>query len=111
MLFASEHADITIEDDVMLGSGVHIYVNDHRFTEEGVPIIAQGHSPAAAVVLKRGCWVGANAVLLPGVSIGENAVIGAGSVVTRDAPPRTVSVGSPARVVKTIGAAERMSHA
>ena len=43
--------------------------------------------------------VGANAVILPGVKVSRGAVIAAGSVVTRDVPPRKVVAGVPARVV------------
>lgn len=43
-------------------------------------------------------------IVLPRVRIGENTVVGAGSVVTRDLPPDTVAVGSPARVVRAPGA-------
>lgn len=105
MLFADPRPDgagIVLEDDVMLGSGVHIYVNNHRFDDVTRPIIDQGHSESAEIVVKRGAWVGANSVLLPGVIIGENAVVGACSVVTRDIPPRTVAAGNPARVVKSL---------
>ena len=102
MLFADEFEGITIEDDVMLGAGVHCYVNNHRFDDPHRPIIAQGYYPSEPVVLKTGCWVGANAIILPGVTVGENAVVGAGSVVTRSVPPRTVAVGSPARVIRTV---------
>lgn len=34
---------------------------------------------------------------MPGVSIGPNAVVAAGSVVTRNVPPNTVTGGVPAR--------------
>lgn len=106
MLFAdprTEEATITIEDDVMLGSGVHIYVGNHIFENPLIPIIDQGHSPSDPVVLQRGCWVGANAVILPGVNIiGRNAVVGAGAIVTHDVPPGTVVAGSPARIVKQL---------
>jgi len=33
--------------------------------------------------------------------IGEGTTIGAGSVVTRPIPPRSVAVGSPAKVIKS----------
>ncbi|RYY14386.1 MAG: acyltransferase, partial [Chitinophagaceae bacterium] len=59
--------------------------------------------PDEQVVLKKGCWIGANAIILPGVTIGENSVVGAGSIVTKSIPDRVVAVGSPARVVKKIG--------
>ncbi|MEK5325865.1 DapH/DapD/GlmU-related protein [Aeribacillus sp. FSL M8-0254] len=49
-------------------------------------ISEQGHSKAKKVVLKRGCWIGANSIILPGVTVGEHSVVGAGSVVTKDVP-------------------------
>ena len=95
-------AEIVVEDNVMLGSGVHIYVHNHRFDDPSLPIIDQGHYASKPVVLKRGCWIGAGAIILPGVTVGENAVVGAGSIVTRDIPAFTVAAGNPARVLKKI---------
>jgi acetyltransferase-like isoleucine patch superfamily enzyme len=95
---------IIIEDDVMIGSGVHLYTNNHRFDLMDIPIIDQGYYDSKQVVLKKGCWIGANAIILPGVTIGENSVVGAGSVVTKSIPDRVVAVGSPARIIKVIGA-------
>ena len=103
MLFADPRPDgagIVIEDDVMMGSGVHIYVANHSFGDLQVPIIDQGHYPSRAVRLERGCWIGALTVVLPGVKVGRNAVVGAGSVVTRDVPAGGVVAGAPARLVK-----------
>ncbi len=54
------------------------------------------------VHIDDGAWIGAGAIILAGVIVGKNAVIGAGAVVTKDVPPNTVSVGSPARVIKNI---------
>ncbi len=53
------------------------------------------------VILEDDVWLGARVIVLKGVTIGQGAVIGAGSVVTRNIPPHSVAVGSPARVVKT----------
>ncbi|MBS4096029.1 MAG: acyltransferase [Sulfuricella sp.] len=105
MLFADPRGDgagITIEDNVMLGSGVHIYVHNHRFDDPNIPIIDQGHYPSAPVVLKQGCWIGANAIILPGVTVGENSVVGAGSVVTKNIPSRVLAMGNPATIKRTI---------
>ena len=41
------------------------------------------------VIIDRNVFVGPHCVILPNVTIGEGAVIQAGSVVTRNVPPRT----------------------
>lgn len=40
--------------------------------------------------------------MLPGVTIGDNVVIGAGSVVNKDIPSKSVAVGNPCKVIKAI---------
>lgn len=106
MLFASPLSNdlkqIVIEDDVMLGSGVHIYVSNHTFSDVSKPIIWQGHQNVRPVHIGRGAWIGANVVILPGVSIGENSVIGAGSIVTHSIPARVVACGNPAKVIRLL---------
>jgi len=102
MLFSDPDGFITIEDDVMLGSGVHIYVSNHNFSDSELPIIDQGSCKFSHVYLRKGCWVGANTIILPGVEIGENAVVGAGSIVTKSVPARTVVAGNPAIHVRNI---------
>ena len=106
MLFADPRPGegaITIEDDVMMGSGVHIYVANHRFDKSDVPIIDQGHLEPESVTLKRACWLGAHVIILPGVVVGEGAVVGAGSVVTANVPGGVMAAGVPARVIRRIG--------
>lgn len=106
MIFADpregDAGSVIIENNVMLGSGVHIYVGNHRFDLANENIIDQGHSPAQTVVLKEGCWLGANVVVLPGVTIGKNSVVGAGSIVTKSVPDRVVVAGNPAKVIKNL---------
>lgn len=102
ILMADQYARIYLEDNVMIGIGVHFYVNNHKFDLKDVPIIDQGYYPSEDIIVKEGAWIGANAIILPGVIIGKNAVIGAGSVVTKSIGDFCIAVGNPARVIKTI---------
>ena len=47
--------------------------------------------------LARGVSIGANATIVCGVRLGEFAFVGAGAVVTKDAPPYALLLGNPAR--------------
>jgi len=105
MLFASpgeNGAGITIQDDVLIGSGVHFYTSNHSFKNTKISIIEQGHDISKEVILEKGCWIGANAIILPGVKIGQNSVIGAGSIVTKSIPAGVVAAGNPARIINYI---------
>lgn len=92
--------EIVIEDDVMFASNCFVSDGMHGTTTAETPYKYQGITSIAPVRIGRGSWIGQNVVVMPGVTIGEFAVVGANSVVTRDVPPRTVSVGAPARPVK-----------
>ena len=93
---------IDIQDDAMLGSGCHIYVSNHTFSNLNMPIIDQGDDPCQLVTIGRGAWLGANVIILPGVRIGQNSVVAAGAVVTKSIPDGVVAAGVPAKVIKVI---------
>ncbi len=91
---------IVIEDGVLMGSGIHIYVANHGFADPSKPVSEQGHSPAKSVVLKKGCWIGANAMLLPrGHRRPERRGRRGGAIVTRSVPAGAVVAGNPAKVL------------
>ena len=60
----------------------------------------------APVTIGDHAWLGMQCIVLKGVTIGEGAIVGAGSVVTRDIPPRTLAAGAPARVIRHLGPEE-----
>lgn len=49
--------------------------------------------------VERDCWIGSHAVVMD--DVGSGAVVGAGAVVTRPVPPRTVVAGNPAQVIRS----------
>jgi UDP-2-acetamido-3-amino-2,3-dideoxy-glucuronate N-acetyltransferase len=50
-------------------------------------------------LVRRGSSIGANATIVCGVTLGEYSFVGAGAVVTKDAPAYALVVGVPARRV------------
>jgi UDP-2-acetamido-3-amino-2,3-dideoxy-glucuronate N-acetyltransferase len=91
-----------VEDDVFIGPNV-------TFTNDRYPRSRHASWHCETMVIGRGASIGAGAVFVPGVSVGEGAMVGAGAVVTRDVPPFTVVVGNPARVIREVTDAERLS--
>ncbi len=54
------------------------------------------------VTVRRGGRIGVAAVILPGLTVGEDGVVAAGSILTRDVPPRRIFLGSPARHLRDV---------
>ena len=91
---------VTIEQDVLLAAGVHVPsgARTHGMDDPAVPIRDQA-THKTAVRIGAGSWVGSAAVIL--ADVGCDAVIGAGAVVTRPIPDRSVAGGVPARVLRS----------
>jgi acetyltransferase-like isoleucine patch superfamily enzyme len=92
---------VTIEDEVFVGHNV-TFTNDRfpRATNPNGALQTEKDWVCTPTLVKRGASIGSSATLLCGITIGEYAVVGAGSVVTKDVPARTVVAGNPARVLK-----------
>ncbi|AFY93896.1 gamma carbonic anhydrase family protein [Chamaesiphon minutus] len=56
--------------------------------------------------VETGCLIGIGAIVLDGVRVGSGSIIGAGCVVTKDVPPRSLMVGVPAKCLRQIDDAE-----
>ena len=86
---------VTLEDDVFVGPNA-------TFTNDLQPRSRNASATLLPTLVKKGASIGANATILPGLTIGEGAMVGAGAVVTKDVPARTVVVGNPARIVRAL---------
>lgn len=53
-----------------------------------------------SVTICDNVWIGCRCTVLKGVTIGEGSVVAAGSVVTRDVPPKCLVGGNPAKIIK-----------
>ena len=62
--------------------------------------ITLGKKGSLRPIIGNNVSIGAGATLIGGIIIGDNSVIGAGSVVTKDVPPRSVVAGNPAHPIK-----------
>jgi acetyltransferase-like isoleucine patch superfamily enzyme len=67
------------------------------------------HELVKGPTIRRGARIGGGAVLCPGIEIGEEAFVGAGAVVTKDVPPKTIVYGNPAKPVRDVPEEELLS--
>ena len=84
-----------IEDDVFIGPNVTL-TNDRYPRSKQYPDVFSG------IIIREKASIGANATILPGITIGKEAMVGAGSVVTKNVPPKALVVGNPARIIRYV---------
>jgi len=94
---------VTIEDEVFIGHNV-TFINDlfPRSTTGGGTLQTEADWVCQRTLVKKGASIGSSATLLCGITVGEGAMVGAGSVVTKDVPPKMVVAGNPARVMRPV---------
>jgi acetyltransferase-like isoleucine patch superfamily enzyme len=106
--------------------GLHVYIDDVHpgalsvgdNTTVGIGTTILTHSywgPRQAhsngkVVIERDVFIGPHCVILPNVRIGEGAVIKAGTVVTRNVPPRTFWGSPPAEALGQVTVSLTAEH-
>lgn len=86
---------IVIGQGVVIGKNAEIYQN----VTFGTSDFERGEYPT----VEDGATVFAGAVIVGKVRIGQGAVIGANSYVAKDIPAGVIAVGSPARVIRSVG--------
>ncbi len=82
-----------IGDRVFMGPGATL-------TNDKYPLRKRDEYEPKGPTLEDDVTVGSKAVILPDVKIGKGSMIGAGSVVTKDIPPKSMAKGNPAKITE-----------
>jgi carbonic anhydrase/acetyltransferase-like protein (isoleucine patch superfamily) len=103
---------ITIGDRSNIQDLSMIHVTHHKNPDEsdGNPTIigddvTVGHRVMLhGCTIENACLIGMSATILDGAVIGKESIVGAGSLVTKNKkfPPRSLIIGSPAKVVREL---------
>jgi maltose O-acetyltransferase len=92
-LVSSKH--VKVGDDCLIGTHVMVMDTDfHRVEDKAWDTTGE------SIVIEDRVWLGNRSIVLKGVTVGHDSVVAAGSVVTKDVPPRCVVAGVPAKVVR-----------
>ena len=101
-------------EPIDIGEGSNVQDQAVLHTDPGFPLkvgegVTIGHlAMLHGCVIENHALVGIGAVVLNGARIGRESLVGAGALVTEGKviPPRSLVVGSPARVIRTLSDAQ-----
>lgn len=96
----AERCSIHIESNTLIG--VEFTVYDSDFHELNPEKRMNGAPSCASVRIGRNVFIGSRVLVLKGVHIGDDSVIAAGTVVTKDVPPRSVVAGNPGKIIRVL---------
>lgn len=102
-VFINSNCNFQDQGGIIIGDGSQI---GHKVTlatlNHGIAPKDRSTLHAAPITIGKNVWIGAAATVVPGVTIGNDSIVGAGSVVIRDVPMRTIVAGVPAKVIREI---------
>jgi len=99
---------------IEIGEGSNVQDGSTCHTDLGFPLVVGKNCTVGHNVILHGCTiedgalVGMGAIVMNGAKIGRNSIVGAGSVITegKEFPERSLIIGSPARVIRTLDDAQ-----
>ncbi|MET3711098.1 DapH/DapD/GlmU-related protein [Sphingomonas trueperi] len=91
----------TAKLDKTFPKGIHI--DEWSYVAFGAAILSHDmtRNLKTDTYIGKSCFIGARSLILPGVRVGDGSIVAAGSVVTKDVPPKSIVAGNPAVVVRS----------
>jgi carbonic anhydrase/acetyltransferase-like protein (isoleucine patch superfamily) len=95
-----------------LQDGTVVHLGDDDPTIVGEDVVVGHRAVLHGCTVGDGTLVGIQSTVLDGAKIGHGSIVGAGALVTAgaDIPPRSLVLGAPAKVVRTLTAADEDFH-
>lgn len=92
-----ENNAISIGENCLFADKIELWASDtHCILNEKNEIL----NKEKPIFIGDRVWVGSCSIILKGVTINDDSIIGMGTIVTKDVPKKTISVGSPNRIIK-----------
>jgi serine O-acetyltransferase len=99
---------IVVNKDAQIGSNVTLFNGVVIGRKDTISLTGR---ETEYPVIGNDVWIGPHAIIIGGVRIGDGAIVGAGSVVTKDVPARSVVGGNPARILRSDALPDVMNRA
>ena len=105
-------ASIIVGARANIQDGTVIHVADDTPCVVGADTVVGHRAVLHACRVEEACLIGMQATVLDGAVIGHGSIVGAGALVVQRAviPPRSLVLGSPARVVRTLTEEDEQFH-
>ncbi len=97
-------SEIIVGENTNIQDGVIVHTNTDLPTHIGKNVTIGHNAIVHAVTIEDGALIGMGSILLDGAVIGKNALVGAGCLVPpgKRVPERTLVVGNPMKIIKTL---------
>jgi acetyltransferase-like isoleucine patch superfamily enzyme len=90
----------------LIGSNIDILSGRHQHRSQGIPTDrAAEDGRFSQISIGTNVWIGNRSIVMAGID--DDSIVGAGSVVVRPIPRRSVAVGNPATVKRTLDQAQK----
>lgn len=88
--------EIVIGNNVLISEHVTLSDSDNHILDKK----SSDYRVSAPIIIEDHALIGINSTVLKGVKIGAYSIVGAGAVVTKDVPPKTMVGGVPAKIIR-----------